>query len=184
MTYALNYLLYQAGWFTCVLGAAGGRPWLAALAGAVLLAVHLGLARRRADELALALAVMAIGLAVDALQIRLGTLRFSGGLLDPRLPPPWLVILWAQFATTLHFCLAWVRHSWWRSVPFGAIGGPCAFLAGARLGAVQLASPVWPSLLSLSVLWSVAMPLAATLAARQALRPGAGEYRWPGSRRG
>ena len=36
----LNYVLYQAGWLACVLGAGRGRPWLGAGTALGLVAVH------------------------------------------------------------------------------------------------------------------------------------------------
>lgn len=178
MTRTVNYLLYQSGWFAAVLGAGAGYAWAGSAAAALLLAVHLGLATRRADEAWLACAVAAMGVAVDTLQVSVGTLRFSAGLLDPALPPVWLVLLWAQFATTLHFSLSWLLRDWKRAALFGAVGGPIAFAAGARLGAVHLADPVWHTLLLLSASWAIALPVARLLAARQQARPGAGTYRW------
>jgi hypothetical protein len=178
-TQTLNYLLYQVGWFSAVLGAVAGHPWWGTLLCAVLLGVHLALSRRRADEAVLALSVAAAGLAVDSLQIQLGTIHFPAGLVHPDLPPVWMVLLWAQFATTLHFSLRWLRGHWEWAAVLGVLGGPAVFLAGQRLGVVELAPPLWRSLLALAVLWSVAMPLAVRLADRQRPRPGAGTYRWP-----
>jgi hypothetical protein len=174
---AINWLLYQVGWFCCVLGAAWGSPWSGASIGAALLAVHLALVRRRGDELALVLWVVVVGLAVDTAQIRLGTLRFTSGLMDPRLPPVWLVVVWAQFATTLNFSLRWLRGHALRAAIVGAVGGPLAYLAGARLGAVELASPAWSSLAVVAVFWGAALPLAAWVAARRPDRQGTGRYR-------
>jgi len=51
--------------------------------------------------------------------------------------------------------------------------------AGRRLGVVDLHPDLWPSLLSLAVLWSLALPASMWLSERQAPRDGAGEYRWP-----
>jgi hypothetical protein len=45
----------------------------------------------------------------------------------------------------------------WRATAFGVIGGPIAFLAGERLGAVTLAQPLLPALLRLAVAWGLAL---------------------------
>lgn len=174
----LNYLLYQAGWFACVLGAAWGRPWLGSALGVLPVAAHVALSVRRRDAITLALATAALGLAVDASQIALGTLRFDVGTVVARLPPPWLVLVWAQFAMTFHFGLAWLKSHPLRAAVFGALGGPLAFLGGARLGIVTLHPALWPSLLSLAVTWALAIPAAACLAARQDGREGIASYRW------
>ena len=174
----LNYLLYEAGWFACILGAAWGHAALGTALGVLPVAAHLVLVRRRGDALALVLWTAAIGLVIDTTQIALGTLRFQAGSVAAWLPPPWLVLIWAQFAITFHFGLAWLKGRPGQAALFGAIGGPLAFLAGRRLGVVELHPDLWPSLLSLAVTWSVAMPAALWLAGRQHGRDGIAAYGW------
>jgi uncharacterized protein DUF2878 len=178
----VNYALYQAGWFACVLGAAWGRPLLGTLLGILAVLAHVALARRRRDALVLALTTAAIGLVVDTVQIALGTLRFDVGTIAPWLPPPWLVVVWAQFAMTFHFGLGWLLGRPGRAALVGAIGGPLAFVAGQRLGVVTLHPEVWPSLVSLAATWSLAIPAAVAIAERQRGRHGIADYRWPRAR--
>lgn len=173
----LNYVLYQLGWFACVLGAAWGHPWLGSALGVLPITVHVALSRRRTDALALACATAAIGGVVDAVQIALGTLRFDVGTVVAGLPPLWLVLVWAQFAMTFHFGLAWLKRHPLRAAVFGALGGPLSFLAGARLGVVTLHPALWPSVVSLAATWAVAMPVAVWLADRQSDREGIAAYR-------
>jgi len=174
----LNYLLYQAGWFACVLGAAWGHAVLGTALGVLPVVVHFVLVRCRREALALVLWAAAVGLVIDTTQIALGTLRFDAGTVSSWLPPPWLVVIWAQFAMTFHFGLRWLRGRPGRAALFGAIGGPLAFLAGRRLGVVELHPALWPSLISLAVTWSIAMPAALWLAERQSGRVGIDAYRW------
>jgi len=172
---ALNYALYQIGWFACILGAAWHAPWAGTALGAVTLTVHLALARRRADELALVIVVGIIGTLVESIQIGLGTLVYDRGVIIPALPPAWMLLLWMQFAATLNFSLSWLLDRR-KAMAFGAIGGPLAFVAASSLGVVSLDPRLWPSILSLAILWGIGVPLAATAASRQQGRPGAGRY--------
>lgn len=174
----LNYLLYQAGWFACILGAAWGHAALGTVLGFLPVAAHLALVRRRRDALMLVLWTTAVGVAVDSTQIALGMLRFDAGSVVSWLPPPWLILIWAQFAMTFHFGLRWLQGRLGWTALFGALGGPLAFLAGRRLGVVTLHPEVWPSLVSLAITWSLAMPVALWLAERQSGRDGIGAYRW------
>jgi hypothetical protein len=63
-----------------------------------------------------------------------------------------------------------------------SIGGPLAFLARPAARGRRAAPEVWPSLLSLAVGWSVAIPAAVWGAERQSGREGVAGYR--GGRRG
>jgi hypothetical protein len=152
----INYALYQLGWFACVLGGASRRPWTGFLVAVILIGVHLALSRERSIEGRLIVLAAAVGAVVEIVQIASGTYRFTSGTVAEALPPPWLLAMWAQFATTFRFSL---RRVVTRPVPamlFGAAGGPIAFLAGERLGAVTLLPPLAHGLLRLSVSWAIA----------------------------
>jgi hypothetical protein len=156
-THLINYALYQIGWFACVLGAASHRPW-AGLVGAVLLiGAHVALARERSVEVRLIAVATAVGVVVEMIQIAGGTYRFTSGTVVEALPPPWLLAMWAQFATTFRYSLRTVISRRPIAALFGAIGGPMAFLAGERLGAVTLLPPLTQSLLRLSIGWALAL---------------------------
>ena len=152
-----NYLLYQAGWFACVLGAASHRPWTGFLVAATLLAIHLLGSRDRHRDARRVMLALGVGTAVEGLQIWAGTYRFTSGTIIDSLPPPWLLVMWAQMATTFDFSLRPIVTRPAAAALFGAIGGPLAFLAGERLGAVTLHRPLTPGLLLLASSWTVAM---------------------------
>ena len=65
--------------------------------------------------------------------------------------------VWAQFATTFRFSLRSVIMRPVPAVLFGAAGGPLAFLAGERLGAVTLLPPLASGLFRLSLSWAIAL---------------------------
>lgn len=162
-TFALNYGLYQAGWVAAVGGAAIGVGEAGAAAAALLTAAHLWLARDRAGEALLVAATLLLGLVAEATQIALGTYVTLGGTTPRPWPPLWLIALWAQFATTFRFSAAGLFARPWAAALFGALGGPLAFLAGERLGAVTLARPLTPSLLALLGAWAIGMAVCAWL---------------------
>jgi hypothetical protein len=163
---ALNYLLYQAGWFACALGAAWQRPWTGFLVAVILVGVHLALSTERAVELRLVCLATAVGAGVEMLQIATGTYRFPSGTVVYALPPPWLLAMWAQFATTFRSSLRSVIVHPVRALLFGAAGGPLAFLAGERLGAVVLLPPIRAGLLRLSISWAIALTLLSLMVRR------------------
>lgn len=156
-TSLLNYLFYQAGWFACVLGAAAGRPWSGFLVAAALVGAHLWLSADRPRDLRRIAIALATGSTVEIVQIAAGTYQFTSGTVYAALPPPWLLIMWAQMATTFDFSLRPIVRRPVAAIGFGALGGPLAFLAGERLGAVTLQRPLAPGLILLSVTWAAAL---------------------------
>lgn len=178
----VNVGLYQAGWFACVLGGAGGWPWLGAATGLALVLVHLALVQRRADEATfVALAALA-GTAIDSAQQAAGTVAFPSGHYAAWLCPIWLTVLWAQFATLPCHSLAWLAGRPIVSVLLGAAGGPLAFLAGERLGGVTFPSGRAVGCGLLALVWAAAFPLLVHFATRSGAFPG--RYRWQQTARG
>ncbi len=156
-TQLINYALYQIGWFACVLGGASHRPWTGFSVALILVGVHLALSVERCLEVRLVVLATAVGAVVEAIQIATGTYRFTSGTVSDALPPPWLLAMWAQLATTFRFSLRSVIMRPVPAVVFGAVGGPLAFLAGERLGAVTLLPPFADGLFRLSISWAIAL---------------------------
>ncbi|MFG0318484.1 MAG: alpha/beta fold hydrolase [Planctomycetota bacterium JB042] len=169
----LNFALFQAGWFACVLGAADPRPavaWIGPAAVAVLLAIHLARVEPRRDEARLLVGVAAFGFVVDSILTAADVLRYEDRLVA-WLAPPWIVALWAMFASTFRHSLAWLGERPRLAFLLGAVGGPASYAAGARLGALQWPENVVRSVLVTSVVWALAVPLCLRAARR---RPGPG----------
>ncbi len=165
---AANFVLFQLVWFACVMGAAAGRPWLGPLAVAAWLALH-AFWPGRPRELKLVLAVTLIGTAVDSALRAVGLLGYSAvpGGWPTFVAPPWIIALWAAFAALLRHSLAWLTPRPWLGAAFGAIGGPLSFLAGRRLGAVELhAERPALSLVALALEWAILTPALGLLARR------------------
>ena len=171
-THLVNYALYQIGWFACVLGGASHRPWTGCLIALTLVGVHLALSVERSLDVRLVVLAAAVGAVVEMLQIAAGTYRFTSGTVMDTLPPPWLLAMWAQFATTFRYSLRPVITGPVRAALFGAAGGPLAFLAGERLGAVTLLPPLTHGLLRLSLSWAIALVIFSGVVRRVAPAPG------------
>ena len=162
-----QFVQLQVGWFACVLGAAHGRPWLGPFVVTVLLALHWKWSDRRRDDLVLMLAAGAFGLTIDSAQAAVGWLRFEGSLL-PWLSPPWIVALWIHLGTTRNGLLGLLASRLALAPLVGGVGGPIAYLAGARLGAAEL---LGPAVVSIAAVWAVFLPLAAFWVQRQGPTP-------------
>ncbi|MDT8419533.1 MAG: DUF2878 domain-containing protein [Desulfuromonadales bacterium] len=155
----INILMYQLGWFSCVLGAAWGYPLRGALGALLLLVLHLLLAESRRAELRLMLCACLLGVAVDTTQQALGIFTFMGDPVWPLWLPLWVFVIWMQFATLFHYALSWLAGHYLLAALFGLIGGPLAYWGGVRLGAASFADSLLLSLSSLALVWALVTPL-------------------------
>lgn len=164
---AVNFLASQLGWFACVLGAAHGHPWFGGLLALVLIGLHLRATPDRRREASLIATAAAIGLVADTLLLNAGRQTYAspwpGGI---PLAPLWIVVLWAQFATTLRWSLRWLLGRPLLATALGAAAGPLAFRAGEALGAVRFGPNRILSLVALGAVWAVALPTLSRLAGR------------------
>ncbi|MGQ0510173.1 MAG: DUF2878 domain-containing protein [Betaproteobacteria bacterium] len=165
MAVAVNFILFQAGWFACVLGAARGFPWQGALAGLLIAGWIVSRSKHPRGELALVAVAAVAGFAFDSALALAGWVDFEGAVPAPLLAPVWMVALWALFATTLNVSLRWLREWPALGVLFGAVGGPVAYYAGERLGALQFTDPML-GLAAVAAGWALATPLLFALARR------------------
>jgi Protein of unknown function (DUF2878) len=158
MARAFNFAMFYLGWFACVGGAARGQLWLGPVLTCLLVMVHLALSSDRIRELGLILAVGVLGFALDTLQASVGLYAFERTSILPWVCPPWMVALWMLFATTLNSSMAWLAGRYRVAAVLGAGCGPVSYLAGARLGAIELSGNVLGSLAGIGAVWAIAMP--------------------------
>ena len=153
-----NAVWLQAGWWICVLGAE--RPWLLLLviAGVV---VHLRLCPDVNAEVKALLRVTLAGCVLDSTLGALGVFGFDAWPL-----PLWLALLWLVLASGMRHSLAWAGRHWRLGALVGAVGGPLAYLSGARLANVDLPMGTLETGLLLVPIWAATLPLLARLAVR------------------
>ena len=162
----VNAVAFYAAWFAVALTAAKGSSVLALLVGLAVVAVHLALAERVADELRVIAAAAVLGFVVETLLLKLGVTTFAAADNGPHLPPNWMIALWMAFATLPNISFAWLHSRYWLAAILGFLGGPLSYWAGARLGAMAIAPPLWPSLAIIGVLWAIAFSLLMWIARR------------------
>ncbi len=178
MLVLLNFLVFQAGWFTSVLGAANQMPWLGPLLVLVAVALHLRLARRPSSELMLIVACGGLGAVFDSALVAAGWVRYPSGMLAAGVAPYWIVGMWLLFATTLNVSLRWLRGRTALAAVLGFVAGPASYVAGAKLGGITLVDPT-AALVTLAIGWGAMLPALFVLARRfdgfrpeQAVLPG------------
>ena len=157
----MNFAVFQAGWFACVLAAARGHSWAGIAVVAAIALGHVAMAPNSRAELTLLAAAAVIGAIFDTALAMTGWIRYAGGAAN--LAPPWIVAMWVLFATTLNISLAWIKSRPFAAIALGAVGGPLAYLAGERLGALWF-DERGVALLTLAVGWGVVTPVLCTIA--------------------
>ena len=161
----LNFIAFQVAWFACVLGGANDRALVGTLVVGAVIGLHLALAQRPLPEALLIAVAAVIGLIWDSWLVALGLMSYPTGNIAPGLAPYWIVAMWALFATSLNLSMAWLKGRAWLAALFGAVGGPLAYLAGERLGGVQMPDPVL-ALSAQALGWAVLLPMLTRLATR------------------
>lgn len=165
MPVLINFINFQIGWFACALGAAAGWPWAGVIVVLAIVAWHLSRVARPQQETILILAAAMIGAIWESLLVQLGSIQYPNGILIDGTAPVFMVALWALFATTLNVSLGWLKRRMLLAAAFGAIGGPLAYFAGARFGALVLVDQT-TTLITLAVGWATLTPLLLQLAKR------------------
>jgi hypothetical protein len=179
-TKILNVTLYQIGWFCCVLGAAWGYPLTGSLSALALCAVHIVLAKTRMSEVKLMLSACLLGVIVDSAQQAFGLLFFKSSPGWPLWLPPWVFVIWAQFATLFHYALYWLKGRYLLAGLFGMVGGPLAYWAGIRMGAASFGNNPVITIMVLALVWATVTPALCRWSVY--LDEHEGAYRWRRSR--
>ena len=160
-----NAILFQIGWFACVLGAANNLAWLGSLAAAWILTIHLWRAFDFMTELKLIALVTAVGTLWDSALMRNQFYQFTDGVLIAGVAPYWLIVLWAVFASTLNLSLRWLKHRKVLAAVLGFIAGPASYYAGHVLGAIEFSNTSLALMLT-AIGWAVLLPLILTISER------------------
>jgi hypothetical protein len=149
---AVNLVLFELGWFACVLL----DQWMVALVSAVLLLVHF-LVVGQPREWLFVFGVAVLGVSADSLLMNAGVLNFPE---EGLLVPVWLCCLWLLFATTLSHGLSWLRNHLGLAAALGAVFGPMSYLLGAQMNSASIGEPIAISLAMMAVFWALLLPLA------------------------
>jgi hypothetical protein len=153
----INLAGFQIVWFTTVLSAAGGLPWVGPVVVVVAVAAHLRLMPGVCSSEGMLLGAAAVvGYALDCILFVSGLLSAMPGaeLFGPS--PLWMVGLWIAFAATLRHSLAWLGSRYFLGAVVGAVAGPLAYRGGELLGALSIDGT--PGLLAVSIEYLIAMP--------------------------
>ena len=161
-----NFVLFQIGWFCCVLsGANQFHPLTGVVIVSFIVLLHLQRANDSISESMLILFAMIIGTLWDSSLMMAGLFQFATDSVINGMAPLWLIAMWALFATTLNVSLKWLKGRYWLAAILGGIGGPLAYYAGHQLGAVTF-SQTASAMLAIAAGWAIIMPALVALTVR------------------
>lgn len=157
-----NAILFQLGWFACVLG---GNA-LALVWTVPYLITHFTYISRLRGEWLFVIGLAALGITMDSLAMAAGLFSIPGALPFPI----WLACLWVMIGTFIPHGLSWLAGKPVLAIAFGAVGGCLSYYAGIRLGLAQtdnlpLALTFW------AIQWGIIIPAALWVAQRWLLNP-------------
>lgn len=158
MPQIINFVLFQAGWFSCVMFGRGDYHIVGTLTVAVIAAFHLLRSDRPGKEFIFLLIATLIGFIQESAMTGFGLLDYSHGKFHPAFAPHWIIAMWTLFATTINVSLKWLQPKVWLQVLFGAAGGPLAFYAGWKLDAVSIPD-MTTAMIVLAVCWGILTPV-------------------------
>lgn len=148
----LNALLFQLGWFICILC---GSLWAAVFTAAAC-AVHFYLATHKRRELLAVVIAVLLGLLHDLLLMQGGYIQFVEA---GNWPPGWLICLWVLLGITLNHSLRWLYERPLWAAALGAVCGPLSYLAGVKLSSAQWSGPLMEVVPIIAAMWLVVLPL-------------------------
>jgi len=155
-----NFVIFQLGWFACVLGAAHKQVFWAVVVTLAYIAFHAWRSTSPKTETSLLMKAFIFGLVADTLIMHLGIINFGGAWPSPYLSPLWMCILWVLVATTVNGSLSWLRGRPVLAAVLGGICGPLSYEAGIRLGAGEWGPDgQLPGFILLGLIWAIAIPL-------------------------
>ncbi len=178
---AINIAAFHSLWTLTVIGAGRAWWWVAPALIGLSMAGQLRLSPLPGREALLILAGAAIGTSADWLAAASGVFRTAAA---SRMEFVTLFFsLWVNFGTTLRPSLAWMWRRPALAASLGAVGGPCSYWVGSRIGIISFTEPQWEGLAWVATQYAIAVPawmLAASVVigahtgtGRQPIAPGA-----------
>lgn len=148
-----NFAAFQAAWLIAVWGASSGLTWLGPVAVLLWIAAYWCWQETARSDLKLLLGAGVLGWITDSILVLAGVIAFPESAGHGYPTTVWMVALWINLAAALRHSMYWLCGRFGLATVFGAIGGPLAYLAGEKLGAIEV-----QVLSGVVIAWMIAMP--------------------------
>jgi uncharacterized protein DUF2878 len=154
----LNFILFQTAWFFTILPAAYGKPYIGVFFTMIWMLLHLSIVgEKRNPELMLIVATVIIAYLLESSLVIAGLIVYPEQAMLGTPAPVWMITLWINLSLTINYAMSWLKGRYLLSALLAAIAGPLTYYAGERFGAITLNGI--PSLIAISIMWLIAMPL-------------------------
>lgn len=158
---------FQLVWLSAAFGAAHGSALIGTLTALVFIAAVVASSTSATSVLAISTVSAMTGLVVETGLLAAGLVHYEASWPSHAVAPVWIVALWFGFGATISPLVALTgRDRWIRLVMLGALAGPAAYWAGARISALQVEDPGWPAYLTIAIIWGIVLPVLAALDGR------------------
>jgi hypothetical protein len=113
------------------------------------------------------LASGALGLVAESMLAASGLVQFAAHWPHGSAAPAWIVALWLAFGATLPATARLLgSDAYGKAAALGAVFGPLAYAAGAKIGALAIKEPSWAAFAAIGGIWALSMPLLLAIARR------------------
>jgi Protein of unknown function (DUF2878) len=156
-----NALGFNVVWFALALGAPANSFIVPVFLSLLFIVFHLVTSQTARQDVGLIGVCIFIGFGFDSFLQTWGWVQFAAPNPSPfhALQPWWMTFLWAAFACTLNYSLAWMRFlHWFFASLLSGLFGCFSYFGAMKLGALQLATGDVP-IFVLFCFWATFMPL-------------------------
>jgi len=156
----LNAIFFYIIWWGCILGIQYSYNYLGPILTIIVGIFHLNIITDFKKEAKLILAVGLLGLIVESFHLHSNLLDYNGYIFTNSLfPPLWILCMWLGFAGTLNYSMFWMKGRWILMIICGAIFGPMSYLAGVKLGVLNLNFSYMLSIIVIGITWGLSIPI-------------------------
>lgn len=146
-----NFISFQSAWLIAVNMQQQGLLILS-----FILVSHFLFSQHRSRDLLSLVCITLVGCLFDLSISYLGIFSFKEG----QLLPFWLIFLWANFALTFYYSMAWLaRLPILLQAILGGIFGTLSYYSAFKLGAVEYPFGEMTTIICLILIWSVTLPV-------------------------
>jgi len=149
-----DFILFQIGWFSCVLSSLSPLPLLLPFIGSIPVLIRSIYTQGIFMLLPFMLTCLLMGFIGDACMVYFGFIQFSD---YPALMgvPYWMLLLWFNFGLMLRPVFEWFLTARLRCLLGFSIGGALAYYSGHKLGVLHFKMG-WYSAIAVGIEWGLA----------------------------